>query len=163
MTDSINKKVTIPLHRLKIVARQVGATTVAEYVTRYRVTSEDKNTYSEWSPLYKIQMPSVSQILAAANDGTVPTITPKYSSSAGVATVVWDVPNGLKDVVEYDLYAKYGSGSYTYVKTVGKDRFDYIKPTGQTATSVSLLLQLKTYPQYTVTSLKVFELLNQSI
>jgi hypothetical protein len=108
-------------------------------------------------------VPSVSTILSAANNGTVPTITPKYSSANGVATVVCDVPNGLSDVTEYDLYAKYPSGSYTYVKTVGKDRFDYIKPTGQTAISVSLLLQLKTYPQYVVPSLKVFELLNQTI
>lgn len=163
MADSVNKKITIPLHKLKIVARQVEGSTSAEYISRYRIISDDKNTYSEWSPLYRIQVPSISQILAEANNGVAPTITPKYSSSSGVATVVWDAPNGLKDVIEYDLYAKYGSGSYTYVKTVGKDRFDYIKPTGQTATSVSLLLQLKTYPQYVVSSLKVFELLNQTI
>lgn len=169
--DSVNKRVVIPLKTLKLAARAVNGTSRGEYQVRYRVVSEDKNSFSEWSPAYKIVAPSVNQLLNPNGGST--TINSVYTrTSANLAAINWEVPSILAPITEYDLYIKWGtfSGStvtfptgavYEYYGTVGPGKVDIIKPTSKAAfTGANFWLQRSTFPKLQVTDAKIFELTN---
>jgi hypothetical protein len=167
--DAANKRVIVPLQSLKLAARVVNGTARGEYQLRYRVISEDKNTFSEWSPIYKIIAPTVATLISP-----LVTINSIYTRvSANLATINWEIPPILSTIQEYDLYVKWGSFSggtvtfptgaeYEYYGSFTSNRLDIIKPTTKASfTGANFLLQRSTFPKIVVPGAKVFELTNR--
>lgn len=172
--DNVNKRVVIPLRNLKIAARSTdNGATLSEYYIRYRVVSEDKNSFSEWSPAYRVDVPTVTTLLNP-NGGSSFTINSVYTrASSSLATINWEIPPILSTIPEYDLYIKWGAFSggtvtfppgaqYEYYGTVAPGRIDIVKPTAKSAfTGANFWLQRSTFPKTTTNAAKVFELTNR--
>jgi hypothetical protein len=89
------KKIQIP--RISIDSTAPDGT----YKLRYRILSENKNLYSEWSP-YSIVTPSKSVVAITG------TITPTYSYTSPNLTVNWTLTTGrIPYISKYDVYVEW--------------------------------------------------------
>jgi hypothetical protein len=113
-----------------------------KYVVRYRVVSEDRNRLSHWSLQYKVAAPTVSQI----NYSIIP------EQDANVIRLVWDqVPN----IAEFDVYVKWGNGSWQYIATSLTSTFTSLIKSG--TTSVAFAVQVPTFPKERFSGSTLFE------
>lgn len=107
-----------------------------EYALRYRVISEDKNRFSAWSPIYKIESPEVSLV-----EGAV-------SVSGNTVTVVWDDALGRP---KYQVFASFDDpetpGNYDnffYHGLSSVHNYSFLIPTnGAPPNSVRVIVQVE--------------------
>jgi hypothetical protein len=97
-----------------------------EYTYRYRITSEDRNRISEWSPIKTIAAPDVALV-----DGDV-------NVAGNAITVTWSDENNRPN---YDVFVKFGSGSYVYHGTTPIHAYSFIKASGATTVSVAIQVE----------------------
>jgi hypothetical protein len=140
-----------------------------EYIFRYRIVSDDKNRFSAWSPQYRLQAPTISQIMAANNVASLP--IPSYSvqtASGGekVATVSWNIPAIFSSVEKYDVYIKWGSSTGTnaweFFKTVSAGTFVIVKPSTQTNNTINIKIQSVVYPKKVLESQVLYTLTDKA-
>lgn len=143
-----NKIVTVSKNNLPINSD------TGEYIFRYRVVSDDKNRFSAWSPQYRLQAPTINQIIAANNVAALP--SPSFtaqtaSDGSKVATVIWNIPAFMSDIEKYDVFIKWGpsagTASWEFFKTVSAGSFSIVKPSSQTATVINIKIQSVVYPK----------------
>lgn len=172
MADLSNKKIIVPLQDLRLSARSVDGTAIGEYNIRYRVISEDKNTFSEWSPIYKVSSPTISQLrFPNGGSGSINTV---YTSTSSVATINWEIPTILSKITEYDVYVKWGTYSggtvtfptgaaYEFYGTVpGTSAISIVKPSSKSSfTGANIVVQRTTFPKIVVAGATLFELTNK--
>lgn len=133
MADQGIKKVIIPKSSLPSVSSN------NEYIVRFRIISEDKNTYSEWSPKFLI------------NGSTISEIDSDYLISGRVITIVWDDPDRR---AAYDIFLKVGTGEYTYHGSSTATTYSFINPSTST---LQYVIQVQSIDKVYNPSLKIYE------
>ena len=91
MADPGIKKVTIP--RVELPA--VNATS-SSYNIRYRIVSEDRNRFSEWSPIVQLAAPAISLL----------TYSVSVNNTDLIITAVWN-PNPSLALTSYDVFVRW--------------------------------------------------------
>jgi len=157
-----NKIVTLNKNNLPINSD------TGEYIFRYRVISNDRNRFSAWSPQYRLQAPTISQILAANNIASLqaPTYTVQTVGSDKIASIFWNVPPAFSSVERYDVFIKWGpasgTNSWEFLRTVSAGSFSIVKPTTQTATLINIKIQSVVYPKKVLESQVLYTLTDRS-
>ena len=133
MADSRIKKVTIEKDNLP------GVNIDNQYLVRFRVVSEDKNRFSHWSPVYKV-------------DGTpAETVSGQVSVSGGFIIAVWsDEANFPK----YDIFVKFDDGEYFYHGTSTTHTYSFINTGNST---VKVAIQISGYQKVRNDNLLIYE------
>lgn len=133
MADQGIKKVVIPKASLPSVNSN------NQYIVRFRVVSEDKNRYSEWSPNFLIDGSSVS------------TIDSDYIISGRVVTIVWDDPDRR---AAYDIFVKLDNNDYVYHGSSTATTYSFIN---QATTTLRYAIQVQSIDKVYNTSLRIYE------
>jgi hypothetical protein len=136
VAESIIKKVVVAKKDLPAFSAENNS-----YSVRYRIVSEDKNRFSHWSPYYSVTRQ------------TSPTVPCSVTVLDGVVTMVWKQPVD-HNIKEFDIYFKIDSGSFAYVSTVSSTQFSTL--IDQSATSITAVIQLSTYPKQYLQSAVIF-------
>jgi hypothetical protein len=101
-----------------------------EYAYRYRVTSEDRNRISEWSPIKVIAAPTVEFFGSSGGDVAV---------SGNSITATWSDENNRPN---YDVFVKFNTDPhYSYHGTTPIHTYSFVKKTGATAVSVAIQVE----------------------
>lgn len=122
------------------------------YVVRYRITSEDRNRVSHWSPQYLLAPES---IVSNPGDRVI-----ENQISGDSISVVWELPKDYKnrdkvDLGEFDVYVAWGVsingvGVYQYYSTVTGNSATINIPLNQLGNriyqSYKIAIQSRTYP-----------------
>jgi hypothetical protein len=103
-----------------------------KYSVRYRIVSDDKNRYSQWSPYYSLSV-----------DPTPP-IECSVSVTNRVVDMVW-ASTGDQIIVSYDIYFKYGSTDWKYMETTLTNQYKTIIP--ESVSTLLVSLHRTTYPK----------------
>jgi hypothetical protein len=101
MADKNIKKVILPQSKLLSANVEEGSS-VAKYLVRYRVISEDKTRTSAWSPKYAVEARTVSSII---NNATVPY---KIFSNGDRLNLSWTTPKEITSPT-FDVYVSWSN------------------------------------------------------
>lgn len=91
-----NKKFIIPLSKLPYPNID------GKHRVRFRITTQDRNELSEWSPIYVVDSPAQQSSAS---------VTYQAQTAGNVITVSWE-PNSLYK--EYDVFTSFDSASYQF-------------------------------------------------
>ena len=130
MADQAIKKATVPKADLPAFNGKTN-----KYSVRYRIVSEDKNRYSQWSPYYSLSV-----------DPTLP-VKCSVSVTNRVVDMVWE-NKGDQIIVSYDIYFKYGSEDWKYMETTFTNQYKTIIPESVSASTLLVSLHRSTYPKF---------------
>lgn len=133
MADAGIKKVVIPKSSLPSVNQD------NQYTVRFRIVSEDKNRYSEWSQKFVVAGSSVSEI------------TSDYSVSGKIVTIVWEDPQTRS---AYDIFVKLDSNPYVYHGTSTSTTYPFIN---QALSTMRYAIQIQSINKTYNPSLVVYE------
>lgn len=148
MADANIKKITI----LKSDLPPIDGTNFS-YNLRYRLISEDKNRTSHWSKIYNID--ATSQ--APGTYFTYSYVKEIVNTGIGTTTAIrlsWIVPTNYSGTT-FDIFVKRNSGAYTYYGTSYTN--NYVVSKESTDSSITILVQMPTYPKEVTASAKLFE------
>lgn len=114
-----------------------------EYLVRFRITSDDRNRFSEWSSIFSVLGTGVAEI---------PEFRVASFTNNSIVTIVWD---GLPSNNTFDIFVSYDGGLMTYHGSSSENRYMFIHPANiQTYKfSIQVASVSKEYNQ----SLQVFE------
>jgi hypothetical protein len=110
-----------------------------EYIVRYRIVSDDKNRYSQWSPMFLVRGNDVTEVDADA------------SVSGRVISIVWSDPEPRAG---YDVFVKFDSGNYFYHGRSSTTNYSLIS---QGTTSFKFLIQVESMDKQVNESIKIYE------
>ena len=110
-----------------------------KYLVRYRIVSDDRNRYSQWSPMYSVNGLAVSEIDADA------------AISGRVISIVW---NDADRSGGYDIFVKFDSGTYQYHGTTTSTNYSLIS---QGTTSFQFLIQVEGMVKEVNNNIKIYE------
>lgn len=110
-----------------------------EYIVRYRIVSDDKNRYSQWSPIFLVQGNDVTQVDAEA------------VLSGRVISIVWNDPEPRS---AYDVFIRFDSGDYFYHLRTNTNSYSFIS-NGET--SFQFLIQAESMAKQVNESIKIYE------
>ncbi|NCU53008.1 MAG: hypothetical protein EBX74_01700 [Candidatus Fonsibacter lacus] len=100
MADT-TRRIVVPKERLPSVNSQFNS-----YFLRYRIVSEDKNLFSEWSSIHEIP---TSKIYSANGQGSI-----LYNTETQQITASWPLQN---EISEYDVWYKWSAFSPAFLPT----------------------------------------------
>lgn len=110
-----------------------------QYILRYRIVTDDRNRYSQWSPMYLVDGVSVTQIDADA------------AVLGRVISLVWDDPEQRS---AYDVFVKFDTGDYAYHGTATATNYSLIS---QGTTSFQFLIQVEGMVKEVNNNTKIYE------
>lgn len=122
------------------------------YNVRYRLVSEDKNRTSHWSRIHNID--ATSQVPALLDYSY---IKETVTTSTGTNTAIrlsWIVPTTYAGTT-FDIFVKRDSNPYVYYGTAFTNTYTVLRES--TETSITVLVQMPTYPKAETASAKLFE------
>jgi hypothetical protein len=123
MTTPGIKKVIIPRASLSAVNSS------NEYLVRFRIVSDDKNIFSQWSPIFVV--PNLP----------VQPITSEFERNGKQITVTWADPTSRS---AYDIFLKMDNSEYVFAETVLQRSYTFT----HTATStVKYMIQAEAMPK----------------
>lgn len=100
------------------------------YLVKYRLTTEDRNKFSVWSPIYTMEVTDdYADVTGAVN------------VSGGIISVAWGSVTGFSD---YDLWVRWDAGSWAFHSRITGSFTNIPVPVGPT--TVSVRVYLPTYP-----------------
>ena len=135
-----------------------------DHYVRFRITTEDKNSISEYSKLFKIK--SKGQIYPLESQHTV-------VSASGVINLIWDTPSIYNTgasavgasvlhnhqsewkVHDSDIFVQINSGNYEYYGRSRDNSFSIVAPIGASAARV--FVQTANHPPTKSDIFKIFE------
>lgn len=138
MANLSNKKFFIPLAKLPYPNID------GKHRVRFRITTQDRNEISEWSPIYSVDSP-VQQSSAS--------VSYQYQKVGDVATVSW-LPNILYK--EYDVFVSVDAGPLTFFTRTANSGVN-INVAGVTTLRVWTQLPSYPYPPSTSTLFRIFD------
>ena len=123
------------------------------YLVRYRITSEDRNRTSHWSPKYKVNVePEIDrELLPTPEPWIAHSVVP--SENKQIINVVWTPPANLRS--DFDLYVKWGADEFIYVLSIQTSSHTILVPSGYT--TVKFAVQVPTFPKQRFTKATLFE------
>ncbi len=127
------KNVIVPKQELPSVNSQ------NQYIVRYRIITDDRNRYSQWSPMFLVDGNTVTQVDADA------------SISGRVISIVWNDPEPR---AAYDVFVKFDSGSYSYHGKAVTTNYSLIS---QGTQSFQYLIQVESMEKQINNSIKIYE------
>lgn len=107
MANAGIKKVIVPKSSLPSVNDN------NEHLVRFRIVSDDRNRYSQWSPIYLVSGTSVQEIDADS------------FTSGRIVTIAW---SDSQDRGTYDIFVKFDNGEYAYQGTASSTQYSFIIP-----------------------------------
>jgi hypothetical protein len=113
-----------------------------EYVVRYRIVTEDRNRYSQWSPIFRVAGKPVSLI---SEDKVVSTVNGRAIS------IVWQ---DIQTRPIYDLFIKFDDGEYLYHGSTSTPSYSLIS---QGESNFRFLIQVGSIGKAISPSLSIFE------
>jgi hypothetical protein len=111
------------------------------YSVRYRVVSQDKNRFSHWSPHHYVSR------------GLSPNVLCSVTVLTGVVNMVWKQPEGY-NIKEFDIYFKIDDGDFEYISSASSTQFSTL--IDESASSITVAIQLPTYPKKYSTDAAIF-------
>lgn len=151
-------KVRIPVEQLP------PPNSVGDHYVRFRISTEDKNSISEWSKLFQIQ--SKGQIYPLESQYTV-------VSASGVVNLIWDTPSIYNvgpsavgasvlhnhasewKIHDSDIFVKINDQDYSYYGRSRDNSFSIVVPVG--ASAISVFVQAANHPPTKSNVFKIFE------
>ena len=97
-----------------------------EYLVRYRVTSDDRNRVSSWSPIFFVKNKEVQSVVG------------EVSQDGNIINIVW---GDEEDRPKYDIFVKFNTGDFFYHGTSATHNYSVIKEAG--ATSIMVAVQIE--------------------
>ena len=137
MANSRIKKVIVLKNNLPAVGPN------NDYLVRYRIVSEDKNRYSHWSHLWKLQAHDVVGV-----GGYV-------ELSENRITVMWDNVFGYDDKNSYDVLIKVDGGDWELKDSTKSTSSTFLRPNIETQLDVAV--QVESYLKVYSSDLVIFE------
>lgn len=137
---------------------------LGDHYLRFRVSSEDRNSISEWSRLFEIQ--SKGQIYPLQSEYSVVT-------ASGVLNLIWDTPSiyntGISavgasvlhnhqsefKVHDADIFYRINGSSYSYYGRSKDNSFSLVIPPG--TSTLQVCVQAANYPPTRSDIFKIFE------
>ena len=110
-----------------------------QYTVRYRIVTDDRNRYSQWSPMFLVAGNSVTQVDADA------------SVSGRIISIVWSDPEPRAG---YDVFVKFDGGDYAYH---GKSLTTNYSLISQGTTSFQFLIQVESIEKQINESIQIYE------
>ena len=134
MADPGIKNVIVPKQELPAVNSE------NQYIVRYRIITDDRNRYSQWSPIFLVSGTTVTQLDADA------------SVSGRVISIVWSDP---KPRAGYDIFIKFDSEEYSYHGRASSTSYQILTP--QDKTSFQYLIQTESMDKQVNNLIKIYE------
>jgi hypothetical protein len=119
-----NKKFIIPLSKLPYPNAD------GTHRVRFRVTTQDRNELSEWSPIYIVDSPAQQSSASVSYQSQI---------SDNVVTVSWTPNSSYK---EYDVFTSIDSGPYQFFTRTSNNSI----VVSNTGSQIRVWVQLPTYP-----------------
>lgn len=110
-----------------------------KYLIRYRIISDDRNRYSQWSPVYLVDGFSVTQIDADA------------AVAGKVISLVWDDPEQRSG---YDVFVRFDNGDYFFHGTATSTNYSV---RSQGTNSFQFLIQVEGMVKEVNNIIKIYE------
>lgn len=151
MAEEVVKKVIVRSEELPFVqfTKKYNSITDREeidqlyYNFRYRVVSEDRNRFSEWSPIEKIIMPDVTTPFPYTGANRL-TIT--KAGNPEVITAVWSAPGAAENPSEYeqifnkitvfDVWIRWNNNNVSDPNDIGWEEWEYEGTVSSTSFSI---------------------------
>ena len=128
------------------------------YLVRYRITSEDRNRTSHWSPRYKINVdPEIDRESVPPESWIAHSVV--VSENKQIINVVWTPPANLKS--DFDLYVKWGADDFKYVTSIQTFSYSILVPEGYE--TVQFAVQVPTFPKERFIKATLFESEEESL
>lgn len=134
-----NKKFIIPLAKLPYPNID------GKHRVRFRITTQDRNELSEWSPIYVVDSPAQQSSASVSYQAQV---------TGNSVTLSWE-PNSLYK--EYDVFVSFSSAPYEFFTRTSNN--SVIIPIS--TNSLTIWVQLPTYP-FPPTTSSLFRILETS-
>lgn len=123
-----------------------------KYSVRYRIVSNDKNRYSQWSPYYGINViPEIDRTSVPPEPWISHSVA--LSENKQIINVVWTPPTNLKS--DFDLYVKWGADDFKYLASIQTSSYTVQTLSGYS--TVQFALQVPTFPKKRFTKATLFE------
>jgi hypothetical protein len=119
-----NKKFIIPLSKLPYPNAD------GTHRVRFRVTTQDRNELSEWSPIYIVDSPAQQASASVSYQSQI---------SGNIVTVSWTPNSSYK---EYDVFTSIDSGPYQFFTRTSNNSI----VVSNTGSQIRVWVQLPTYP-----------------
>ena len=100
------------------------------YLTRYRIISEDRNSFSHWSPIFSVKVFDANN-LPGQVDGTI-------NITGNAVNIVWD---DEIDRPSYDIFVKFDNGEYFYHGTSPIHTYSIINNVGAEVVSAAIQIE----------------------
>ena len=151
--------------RIKIPVEQLPPPNeFGDHYIRFRIATEDKNSLSEWSKLFKIK-----------SKGQIYPLEAEYSvvTASGVVNLIWDTPSiyntGVSAVGasvlhnhasewkihDSDIFVKMDSAEYSYYGRSKDNSFSIVIPPG--TSTIRVFVQVANHPPTRSDIFKIFE------
>lgn len=124
------------------------------YNLRYRLISEDKNRTSHWSRIYNIDATSQAPGTFFSYTYVKELVNTGPSTTNTAIRLNWLVPTDYVGST-FDIFVKRDAGAYSYYATSFTNTYVILRES--TETSITILVQMPTYPKVITTSAKLFE------
>jgi hypothetical protein len=138
MARRSQQKAVVPFQELPPVVRLSDGT--YGHFVRYRIVTEDVKKFSHWSPIYSVPIEQPEIV-----DG-------KVTVAGDVIQVTWDDEVNRPS---YDVFVKFGSGSFEYHGTSSIHFYSFLK-VGSPAT-VEVIVQIASQEKEVANFLKIFQ------
>jgi hypothetical protein len=133
-----NKKFIVPLSKLPYPNID------GKHRVRFRITTQDRNEISEWSPIYSVSSPAQTATASTAY---------QYQKVGNIAGISWTPNISYK---EYDIFVAYNGGALTFFTRTANSGVN-INVTGYTSLRVWAQLPSYPYPPSTSNLFKLFD------
>lgn len=123
------------------------------YFLRYRITSEDKNRQSHWSPIYRVIAPPVFDRLSDEEKLNINSFL-RIDNSAltfGTMRTDWSLPESIKNIKEFDVYYRFSlaeqeMGEFIFGGTISSNSYAANVPTSN-LDQFEIAVQIPTFPK----------------
>lgn len=159
---SITKKIT--LDNESLLYYQADNDGVYRAV-RYRVISEDRNRFSHWSPIYRIDYPVVTKLTGVQN-----VHANAIGSNPKTITITWNVPSPTiySNTETFDVFLQWKSSTSTvtipwfYAATVTAKTFSVLVPASNPS-HLDVQIQLPSAAKLKNDKLALFEMISHNV
>lgn len=128
-----------------------------KYMLRYRVVSDDKNRFSEWSSFYDVKAPLAfslnEEIPAISRTQIQPQIANIVLDEGSLITLYWSVPQELLLVRELDVFIRWFNDStsmwtnWEYLNTQPQGPITVINDGASNYSKLDISVHLPSYPK----------------
>ncbi len=120
------------------------------YFLRYRITTEDKNRQSHWSPIYRVIAPPVRNKLSSYTEQELRSFVRIDTTQqvVGIIRVNWALPPEINSLKEFDVYYRFNYSSNTpfiFGGTVAANNWSAVIP--DIGNNFEVAIQIPTYPK----------------